>query len=64
MTASLQQVKCALQYGLENWRLLLGSRKVCTSWVLKMLTIKLKTAQIYVCAEFLHCIEKVVDAFL
>jgi len=42
----------------------LGSRKACTSWVLKMLTVELKTAQKYICAEFLHCIEKVVDAFL
>jgi hypothetical protein len=42
----------------------LGRRKGCTSWVLKMLTVELKTAQKYVSAEFLHCIEKVVDAFL
>jgi hypothetical protein len=34
----------------------LGSRKGCTSWVLKMLTVELKTAQKYVCAEYLHCI--------
>jgi hypothetical protein len=42
----------------------LGSRKGCTNWVLKMLTVELKTAQKYVCAEFLQFIEKVVDAFL
>jgi hypothetical protein len=42
----------------------LGSRKGCTSWVLKMLNVELKTAQKYVCAEFLQCIEKVLDAFL
>jgi hypothetical protein len=42
----------------------LSSRKGCTSWVLKMLTFELKTAQKYVCAEFLQCSEKVVDAFL
>jgi hypothetical protein len=42
----------------------LGSRTGCTSWVLKMLTVEPKTAQKYVCGEFLHCIEKVVDAFL
>jgi len=42
----------------------LGSRKDCMRWVLQMLTVKLKTAQKYVCAEFLQCIEKVVDAFL
>jgi hypothetical protein len=42
----------------------LGSRKGCTNWVLKMLTIELRTTQKYVCAEFLQFIEKVVDAFL
>ena len=42
----------------------LGNGKGCTSWVLKMLTVEHQTAQTYVCAEFLHCIEKVVDAFL
>jgi len=33
----------------------LGSRRDCMRWVLQMLTIKLKTAQKYVSAEFLQC---------
>jgi len=37
----------------------LGSRKGCTSWMLKMLAVELKAIQKYTCAEFLLCIEKV-----
>jgi hypothetical protein len=42
----------------------LGYRKVCTTWVPKMLSVEHKTARKNVCAELLQCNEKDGDAFL
>jgi hypothetical protein len=42
----------------------LGSRKECISWVLKIVTVEHKTARKYVCADFLQCLEKVINTFL